>query len=85
MFGELIAAFDAILFATIADGREAADAFSVAKVRRDDLLTLRELIDAGKLNPVIDRTYALAQTAEAVGYAEKQQVRGKVVITVAGV
>jgi NADPH:quinone reductase-like Zn-dependent oxidoreductase len=58
--------------------------FSIAEVRREDLLTLRELIDAGKLNPVIDRTYPLERTADAVGYAEKQQVRGKVVVTVAG-
>jgi NADPH:quinone reductase-like Zn-dependent oxidoreductase len=39
--------------------------------------------EAGHLRPVIDRTYPLEQTADAVGYAEKQQVRGKVVITVA--
>jgi NADPH:quinone reductase-like Zn-dependent oxidoreductase len=58
-------------------------AFSVAKVRRADLFTLRSLIEAGKLTPVIDRTYSLEQTADAVGYAEKQQARGKVVITVA--
>jgi len=57
--------------------------FSVAKVRRDDLFTLKKLIEAGELNPVIDRIYPLEQTAAAVGYAEKQQVRGKVVITVA--
>jgi NADPH:quinone reductase-like Zn-dependent oxidoreductase len=59
-------------------------AFSVAKVRRDDLFTLSSLVEDGKLKPVIDRTYSLEKTAEAVGYAEKQQVRGKVVITVAG-
>lgn len=74
-----------ILFATIRRRLlKQRIAFSIAQVRRDDLITLRELIDAGKLNPVIDRTYSLEQTADAVGYAEKQQVRGKVVITVAG-
>ncbi|MEA2677577.1 MAG: hypothetical protein QOJ81_1718 [Chloroflexota bacterium] len=59
-------------------------AFSIAEVRRQDLFALRELIDAGKLSPVIDRSYPLEQTADAVGYAEKQQSRGKVVVTVAG-
>ncbi|HUP83561.1 MAG TPA: NAD(P)-dependent alcohol dehydrogenase [Candidatus Limnocylindria bacterium] len=59
-------------------------AFSLAQVRRVDLATLAELTEAGKLRPIIDRSYPLAQTADAVGYAEKQQVRGKVVITVAG-
>jgi NADPH:quinone reductase-like Zn-dependent oxidoreductase len=58
--------------------------FSVAQLRREDLQTLSGLIEAGKLRPVIDRTYPLEKTADAVGYAEKQAVRGKVVVTVAG-
>lgn len=58
--------------------------FFVAAITREDLAALAELAGAGKLRPVIDRTYPLERTAEAVGYAEKQQVRGKVVITVAG-
>ncbi len=48
---------------------------------KDDLLTLKDLIDAGKVTPVIDRTYPLSETAEAVRYLEQGHARGKVVIT----
>jgi NADPH:quinone reductase-like Zn-dependent oxidoreductase len=56
--------------------------FFVAAVKRDDLFALKDLAEQGKLTPVIDRTYPLAQTADAVAYAETQQARGKVVIAV---
>jgi NADPH:quinone reductase-like Zn-dependent oxidoreductase len=49
---------------------------------KEDLLVLRELIEAGKVRPVIDRTYPLSETPEAVGYVEHGHARGKVVITV---
>ncbi len=51
---------------------------------RDDLLLVKELIEAGKLTPVIDRTYPLAETAEAIRYLEQGHARGKVVVAVAG-
>ena len=47
-----------------------------------DLLTIKELIEAGKVKPVIDRTYKLSETAEALRYLEEQHARGKVVITI---
>ena len=50
--------------------------------RRQDLLTLKELIEAGKVTPVIDRTYPLGEAAEAVRYLAQGHARGKVVITV---
>jgi NADPH:quinone reductase-like Zn-dependent oxidoreductase len=53
-----------------------------AEGNRDDLLALKELIEAGKVTPVIDRTYPLAETADAFRYLEKGHTRGKVVITV---
>jgi NADPH:quinone reductase-like Zn-dependent oxidoreductase len=56
--------------------------FFLARVTKDDLLTLKELIEAGKLRAVIDRTYSLPETPAAIGYAESQRVGGKVVITV---
>ncbi|MEU8033699.1 NAD(P)-dependent alcohol dehydrogenase [Streptomyces sp. NPDC049099] len=49
---------------------------------KEVLVSLRELADAGKLTPVIDRTYALAEAAEAIRYLEVQHARGKVVVTV---
>jgi len=54
----------------------------LAHQNRDDLAVLRELLDAGKVTPVIDRTYRLNQVAEAVRYLETGHARGKVVITV---
>jgi NADPH:quinone reductase-like Zn-dependent oxidoreductase len=47
-----------------------------------NLVDLRELIEAGKVTPVIDRTYPLSETAEAFGYLDEGHARGKVVITV---
>jgi NADPH:quinone reductase-like Zn-dependent oxidoreductase len=52
------------------------------KERQQDLLTLNELIEAGKLTPVIDKTYPLGEAAEAIRYLEKGHARGKVVLTV---
>jgi NADPH:quinone reductase-like Zn-dependent oxidoreductase len=49
---------------------------------QDDLQTLRELLEAGKLTPVIDRTYPLAEVPEAIRQLEQGHARGKVVITV---
>lgn len=47
-----------------------------------DLLEIKELIDAGKVRPVIDRTFPLERTAEALEYVGRGHARGKVVITV---
>jgi NADPH:quinone reductase-like Zn-dependent oxidoreductase len=43
---------------------------------------LRDLIEVGKIRPVIDRTFPLSEVPEAMRYLESGQVRGKVVITV---
>ena len=56
--------------------------FMMSKVKRDDLMFLRELMAAGKLTPVIDKTYPLTETRDAVAYVETGRARGKVVITV---
>lgn len=47
-----------------------------------DLIVLKELIESGKLTPVIDRTYPLARAHEAIRYLTAGHVQGKVVITV---
>jgi NADPH:quinone reductase-like Zn-dependent oxidoreductase len=62
-------------------GRQRMSMF-MAKVRRDDLVSLKELIEAGKVTPVIDRTYPLSETAAAMRYLEAGHARGKIVITV---
>ncbi len=52
------------------------------KPNKEDLQFLRQLIETGKLAPVIDRTYPLAEVPEAIRYLEEGRARGKVVITV---
>jgi NADPH:quinone reductase-like Zn-dependent oxidoreductase len=51
--------------------------------KREQLLTLTGLIEAGKLTPVLDRTYPLAGTADGLRRVEHGHARGKIVITVA--
>ena len=50
--------------------------------RTQDLDTLAELLRSGQVAPIIDRTYALADTAEAMRYLEQGHARGKVVIRI---
>ena len=52
------------------------------KPSTDDLLFMKELIETGKVTPVIDRRDPLAEIADAFRYYEKGRSRGKVVITV---
>ncbi len=54
----------------------------VATPKRGDLLQLKELIEAGKVTPVIDKTYSLSEFPEAMRYLNEGHARGKVVITV---
>jgi NADPH:quinone reductase-like Zn-dependent oxidoreductase len=52
------------------------------KPNKEDLHYLKQLIEAGKMTPVIDRAYSLSEVPEAIGYLEEGHARGKVVITV---
>lgn len=47
-----------------------------------DLLFIKDLIEAGKVKPVIDRTYPINETPEAIRYLEEEHARGKVVIII---
>ena len=53
-----------------------------SKPRQDDLVVLGELIEAGKLTPIIGRTYPLSEVPEAIRQLEQGHARGKLVITV---
>jgi NADPH:quinone reductase-like Zn-dependent oxidoreductase len=53
-----------------------------SKVKREDLITLTELIEARSLTPVIDRTYPLIEARDAIRYLEEGHARGKIVVTV---
>ena len=53
----------------------------IARLRKDDLTILGELIEAGKVRPVIDRCYSLSEAPEAIRYLEQGHAQGKVVIT----
>jgi NADPH:quinone reductase-like Zn-dependent oxidoreductase len=54
----------------------------ISSENHEDLIVLKELTESGKLTPVIDRTYSLAEAPEAIRYLEEGHARGKVAITV---
>ena len=56
----------------------------LAKPSKEDLNILRELMETGKVKPVIDRRYSLSEVPEAIRYLEKGHAQGKVVITFSG-
>ena len=56
--------------------------FFISKSTPDDLATLRELLEAGTVTPVVERTYALREAAHALRYLGEGHARGKLVVTV---
>src|SRR5215217_3032024 len=56
----------------------------VVSPKLEDLLALKELIEAGKVTPVIDRAYPLGEASQAIGHVGEGHARGKVAITVPG-
>jgi NADPH:quinone reductase-like Zn-dependent oxidoreductase len=57
----------------------------VVSENAEDLLVLRDLIEAGKVAPAVDRTYPLSGVPAAIRYREEGHARGKVVISVQGI
>jgi len=56
--------------------------FFIANINQKDLVSLRVLLEAGKIVPVIDRRYQLSDAAEALRYLEERHAQGKIVLTV---
>ncbi len=56
--------------------------FFIANINQKDLLFLKDLLEAGKVAPVIDRRYPLRDAAEALRYLEERHARGKVILTI---
>ena len=54
----------------------------VSRENHEDMIVLKELIQAGKVTPVIDRTYPLSEVSAAIRYMREGRARGKLVITV---
>lgn len=57
--------------------------FCMSRANQEDLLTLRSLVESGKVTPVIDRTCTLEEVPDALRYLESHRARGKVVVRVA--
>ena len=53
----------------------------VASENQEDMIVLKDLIESGKVTPVIDRTYPLSEVPAAIRYLEEGRAQGKVVIT----
>lgn len=77
--------FEALVLAPLSSmfGNKKMGALSSAASQKD-LVFLSGLLESGKLKPVIDRTYPLSQTADAIRYLEEGHAQGKVVITTEG-
>lgn len=73
---------DALLFGSLLSMGPRTFGNLLAKPNQSDLLALKELCEAGKVKPVIDRRFALSDVPEAIRYVEDGHPRGKVVVTV---
>lgn len=81
--GRWVAPMDRVVSAAVLS-RFASQEFGMllAKLNREDLTVLADLMRSGKVTPVIDRRYSLSQVPEAIAYLETGRARGKVVIPV---
>ncbi len=62
-------------------GRSQAVKFFVASINKEDLVVLQDLLETGKVKPVIDRRYALSETVDAVRHLGEGHARGKIVVS----
>ncbi len=54
----------------------------LARLEQDDLKVLADMMQGGKLTPVLDRTYPLSDIAEAIRYSEEGRARGKIIVSI---
>jgi NADPH:quinone reductase-like Zn-dependent oxidoreductase len=82
--GSLAQIFQALLLGPLISkaGGKKIGFMGIAKRNQKDLVFLKELLEAGKVKPLIDRRYPLSETAKAIQYLEEGHAQGKVVITV---
>jgi len=64
------------------NGNKKMGSMGGAKPNQEDLVYMKKLLEAGKVEPVIDRRYPLSETAEALRYLGEGHAKGKVIITV---
>jgi NADPH:quinone reductase-like Zn-dependent oxidoreductase len=81
--GGLPQIFESLLLARFLSqmGRKKAR-FFIASINRENLNFLKDLVEAGKVKPVIDRRYLLSDAPDALRYLEQRHAQGKVVLTV---
>jgi NADPH:quinone reductase-like Zn-dependent oxidoreductase len=63
-------------------GNKKVGFMGIAKINKDDLTFVKELLEKGMLKVVIDMRYPLGETAKAIAYLETKHARGKVIVTV---
>ena len=82
--GTMAQIFQAMLFGSLLSERAGRKlkGMGSTKINQGDLVVVRELIETGKITPVIDRTYPLKETADALRYLGAGHAKGKIVITV---
>ena len=81
--GSLARMFQAMLLASLLSRMGSKKTyFFMANIIAKDLASLIELLEAGKVVPVIDRRYALGDAAEALRYLEERHAQGKIVLTI---
>lgn len=82
--GSLIQVLEALLLGPLVSklGNRKLGFMGIATAPKTDLDMIKELLETGKLIPVIDRRYPLSETVEAIRYLAEEHAQGKVVITV---
>jgi NADPH:quinone reductase-like Zn-dependent oxidoreductase len=63
-------------------GNKKIGGLGTAKPNKKDLLLLKDLLEAGKIKPFIDRRYSLREVPDAISYIEEGHARGKVIINI---